>query len=448
MPMHDEAVSAKTRVAERPFEDSIPKGALAGRRILIIVENLPVPFDRRVWQEALTLRGAGARVSIICPTGKGYESAYEQLQGIDIYRHRLPLDAGTTHGYFREYLAALWAETYLAWKIFFRHGFDTIHACNPPDLIFLVALPFKLLGTTFVFDHHDINPELFEAKFGRRGMFWRMLVWVERLTFLVADVSIATNDSYRRIAIGRGGMKPDRVFVVRSGPDISRLKPVPPEPKLKKGREFMLGYVGVMGDQEGIDLLLEAVAHIVHKLGRTDIQFVLVGGGPSLDALKALALELDVDSFVTFLGRAPDTELFQVLSTADVCVNPDRVNQMNNLSTMNKILEYMAFSKPIVQFDVVEGRVSAADASLYAASNDPIDFAQKILDLLADDGLRERMGRFGRERVVRDLSWQRQIPALIEAYRTAGQVKVKVRRPFRGGLAALKPSRERASGDS
>ena len=447
MPMHDEAVSARTAVAERPFEESIPKGALAGRRILIIVENLPVPFDRRVWQEALTLRGAGAQVSVICPTGKGYESPYEELQGIEIHRHRLPLDAGTTHGYFREYLSALWAETLLAWKIFFRRGFDTIHACNPPDLIFLVALPFKLLGTRFVFDHHDINPELFEAKFGRRGLFWRMLVMVERLTFMVADVSIATNDSYRRIAIGRGGMKPDRVFVVRSGPDISRLKPVPPEPALKNGRAFMLGYVGVMGDQEGIDLLLEAAAHIVHQLGRTDIQFVLVGGGPSLDALKALAKELDVDSFVTFLGRAPDTELFQVLSTADVCVNPDRVNQMNNLSTMNKILEYMAFSKPIVQFDVVEGRVSAADASLYAAPNDPIDFARQILDLLADEGRRERMGRFGRERVVRDLSWQRQIPALIEAYRTAGQLKVRAGRPLRGGLAALKPSRERASSD-
>lgn len=447
MPMHDEAVSAKTRVAERPFEESIPKGALAGRRILIIVENLPVPFDRRVWQEALTLRGAGAEVSIICPTGKGYESPYEELQGIEIHRHRLPLDAGTTHGYFREYLSALWAETYLAWKIYWRRGFDTIHACNPPDLIFLVALPFKLLGAKFVFDHHDINPELFEAKFGRRGLFWRMLILVERLTFLFADVSIATNDSYRRIAIGRGGMKPDRVFVVRSGPDISRLKPVPPVPKLKKGRPFMLGYVGVMGDQEGIDLLLASVAHIVHKLGRTDIQFVLVGGGPSLDALKALATDLDVDDFVTFLGRAPDTELFQVLSTADVCVNPDRVNEMNNLSTMNKILEYMAFSKPIVQFDVVEGRVSAADASLYAKSNDPIDFAQKILDLLGDEGRRERMGRFGRERVVRDLSWQRQIPALIDAYRTAGRLRVKARRPLRGGLAALRPSKERASGD-
>lgn len=448
MPKHDDAASAKIRVAERPFEESIPKGALAGRRILIIVENLPVPFDRRVWQEALTLHCAGAEVSVICPTGKGYESPYEQLQGIEIYRHRLPLDAGTTHGYFREYLSALWAQTYLAWKIFFRRGFDTIHACNPPDLIFLVALPFKLLGTKFVFDHHDINPELFEAKFGRRGLFWRMLILVERLTFLCADVSIATNDSYRRIAIGRGGMKPERVFVVRSGPDISRLKPVPPEPKLKNGRRFMLGYVGVMGDQEGIDLLLEAVAHIVHRLGRSDIQLVLVGGGPSLEALRELAARLDVDSFVTFLGRAPDKELFQVLSTADVCVNPDRVNPMNSLSTMNKIMEYMAFSKPIVQFDVVEGRVSAADASVYAASNDPVDFADKILDLLADEGRRERMGRFARERVVRDLSWQRQIPALIDAYRTAGQSRVTSRPPLRGGLTALKPVEERVSGDS
>ena len=265
-----------TRIAvlapEQSFEAAVPKGALAGRKVLMIVENLPVPFDRRVWQEARTLRNAGAVVSIICPTGKGYETPYEVIEGIHIHRHRLPLDAGNTVGYFREYLSALVAETRLAWKVFFTTGFDTLHACNPPDLIFLVALPFKLLGRRFVFDHHDVNPELYEAKFGRRGPLWRLLVLVERLTFLFADVSIATNESYRRIAINRGRMRADKVFVVRSGPDISRLKLVPPEPKLKKGRPFLVGYVGVMGDQEGIDLLLEAMAHLVHREGRLDFQ--------------------------------------------------------------------------------------------------------------------------------------------------------------------------------
>jgi len=375
---------------------------LVGRKVLIIVENLPLPFDRRVWLEARTLKAAGADVSIICPTGKGYEAAEEEINGIHIYRHPL-LEAEGAGGYLREYLSALANETRLAWKIFFKHGFDVIQGCNPPDLIFLVALPFKLLGRKFIFDHHDINPELYEAKFGRRDFFWRMLKLVERLTFLTADVSIATNESYRAIAIDRGKMDPGKVFVVRSGP-------------CKNGRPFLVGYVGVMGEQEGIDLLLESVRHIVHDLGRTDIQFTLAGSGPSLETLKTLSKTLKVEDYVTFLGRVPDAELFELLSTADVCVNPDRVNPMNDLSTMNKIMEYMAFAKPIVQYDVTEGRFSAQKASLYAAKNDSLDFAACILRLIDNEDLRKEMGTFGRERVVKDLSWQTQIPVLLNAY--------------------------------
>jgi len=303
--------------------------------------------------------------------------------------------------------------------VFFRHGFHVIHACNPPDLIFLVALPFKLLGKRFLFDHHDINPELYEAKFDRRDFFWKLLLRLERLTFRLADVTIATNESYKRIAVERGGMDPDKVFVVRSGPDLSRFKPVPPNPALRKGRRFLVGYVGVMGEQEGIDLLLETVAHLVQKRGRTDIQFCLVGGGPSLASLQESAKALGIDDYVTFLGRAPDTELFEVLSTADLCVNPDRVNPMNDKSTMNKIIEYMAMEKPIVQFDVTEGRYSAESASLYAAPNDPVDFADKIVTLLDDEAQRREMGTFGRNRVERELSWSHQIPKLIAAYKAA-----------------------------
>jgi glycosyltransferase involved in cell wall biosynthesis len=398
----------------------LPKAppALVGRKVLIIVENLPLPFDRRVWLEARTLKAAGAEVSIICPTGKGYEAAEEEINGIHIYRHPLH-EAEGAGGYLREYLSALWNETRLAWKVFFRHGFDTLQGCNPPDLIFLVALPFKLLGRKYIFDHHDINPELYEAKFGRRDLFWRLLKLVERLTFMSANVSIATNESYRRIAIERGGMDPDKVFVVRSGPDIDKIKPTAPNLEWKKGRRFLIGYVGVMGEQEGIDLLLESVRHLVHDLGRTDIQFTLAGSGPSLDSLKALSKTLKVDDFVTFLGRVPDAELFELLSTADVCVNPDRVNPMNDLSTMNKIMEYMAFAKPIVQYDVTEGRYSAQNASLYAAKNDPVDFAARIVELLDNEALRQEMGAFGRARVVKDLSWQTQIPALLNAYLAA-----------------------------
>jgi glycosyltransferase involved in cell wall biosynthesis len=395
-------------------------GVLAGRKILIIVENLPLPFDRRVWLEARTLKEAGAEVSIICPTGKGYEAAEEVIEGIHIHRHPLPVEADSAGGYLREYLAALVAETRLAWKIFFKRGFDVIQGCNPPDLIFLVALPFKLLGRKFIFDHHDINPELYEAKFGRRDFFWRLLRLVERLTFMTADVSIATNQSYRAIAIERGKMAPEKVFVVRSGPDIEKIKPTPPNPACKRGRDYLVGYVGVMGDQEGIDLLLESVRHIVYDLGRTDIQFTLAGSGPSLEALKALSKALKVDDYVEFRGRIPDAELFELLSTADVCVNPDRVNPMNDLSTMNKIMEYMAFSKPIVQFEVREGRFSAQQASLYAAKNDPTDFADKILALLADENLRREMGQFGRRRVVEELSWGQQKAPLLQAYLTTG----------------------------
>lgn len=398
--------------AERP---------LAGRRVLIIVENLPLPFDRRVWHEARTLTAAGAEVSVICPTGKGYEARYELLDGVHIHRHPLPLDAKGASGYLLEYGAALWHEFRLALKVRRMRGFDTIQACNPPDLMFLVALPFKWFGrTSFIFDHHDINPELYEAKFGKRGLFWRLMVILEKLTFRAADVVISTNNSYREIALTRGDKRPEDVFVVRSGPDLNRLVISDNDPKWRNGREAMVGYVGVMGDQEGIDLLLESAREIVFDRGR-DVQFVLVGGGPALDGLKETAEKLGLSGHVTFTGRAPDAELFSVLSSADVCVNPDRVNPMNDKSTMNKILEYMAFSKPIVQFEVKEGHFSAQGASLYARPNDTADMAEKIVALLDDPARRAAMGREGRARVVSELNWDMQVPALVAAYRRAAE---------------------------
>lgn len=403
-------------VRDQEFPTHIPGQPLAGKRILIIVENLPVPFDRRVWQEARTLKAAGATVSVICPVGKGYEKRYELLDGVHVHRHPLPLDANSALGYLLEYGAALFWETILAWRIFLTRGIDVIQGCNPPDLMFLVALPFRLFGVRFIFDHHDINPELFEAKFGKRGPLWRLMVLMEKLTFRTATVSMATNQSYRRIAIERGGMAPERVFVVRSGPDLSRLKRVEPVDRWKNGRRYMVGYVGVMGDQEGIDLLIEAVRHIVVKLGRDDIQFCLVGGGPSLAELKAMTERAGLGDYITFTGRAPDQDLFEVLSTMDVGVNPDRVNPMNDKSTMNKIMEYMALGKAMVQFDVAEGRFSAQDASLYAKSNDPVDMADRILELLNDPDRRARMGEFGRHRVESELSWTYQIDPLIAAY--------------------------------
>ncbi len=400
-------------------QDDVRAAPLAGKRVVIVVENLPVPFDRRVWQEARALRAAGAGVAVISPTGKGFTKPYELIEEIHVYRHPLPVDADSALGYLREYSAALWNELRLLLKVWRRHGFDVIHACNPPDLIFLVALPFRLIGKRFIFDHHDINPELYEAKFNRRDAFWHVLRVFERLTFALADVSIATNQSYRAIAVERGGMAADKVFVVRSGPDLARFQPRPADPSYNRGRRYLIGYVGVMGDQEGIDLLLEAAADLVHRRGRQDIQFCLVGGGPSLDRLRDIAVSLGLSDHVTFLGRVSDEVLLSVLSSSDVCVNPDRVNPMNDKSTMNKIIEYMAMAKPIIQFDVLEGRYSAEDASLYAKANDPLDFASRIEDLLADPVRRQAMGSVGRSRVESELSWTHQVPALIAAYREA-----------------------------
>jgi glycosyltransferase involved in cell wall biosynthesis len=300
--------------------------------------------------------------------------------------------------------------------VWWTRGLDVIQACNPPDLLFLIGAFFKLFGKKFVFDHHDLSPELYEAKFGRKGFFHRVLLALERWTFRTADVSIATNESYRQIAIRRGGMRPEKVFIVRSGPSLERLRVVPPDASLKCGRRFLVGYVGVMGRQEGIDDLLQAVRHIVHDMGRRDIHFGLVGGGTSLAELQALAAQLDVDSYVTFTGRVPDNEMLAMLNTADVCVNPDKPGPMNDLSTMNKIMEYMALGKPIVQFDLKEGRFSAQHASLYARCGDVKDFAEKIIQLVDDPARREMMGRFGRQRVLAQLQWRTQVPQLLDAY--------------------------------
>ena len=386
------------------------------RKVLFLVENLPSPFDRRVWQEATTLNQAGYTVSIICPTGKGCEKHYEEIDGIAIYRYDLAVEASGALGYAVEYSLALFWTFLLSWRVLFTRGFDVIHACNPPDLFFLIGGFFKLLGRKFLFDHHDINPELYEAKFGRRDFFWKLMVAMERLTFRTADVSLATNESYRRIAIGRGGMESDKVFVVRSGPSLERLKVVPPVRALKNGRRYLVGYVGVMGKQEGIDLLLCAIRQIVDLHGRHDIQFGLVGGGTSLEEMKALAAKLNIEDYVTFTGRVPDADLLAMLNTADVCVNPDIANEMNDKSTMNKIMEYMALGKPIVQFDLTEGRFSAQGASLYAKRNDPDDLAAKIIELVDDPEKRAQMGAIGRSRVENELEWRYEQPKLLAAY--------------------------------
>lgn len=391
------------------------------RRILMIVENLPVPFDRRVWQEARTLTEAGYRVSIISPMGRGYEKRHEVIEGIEIFRHPLGFEANGAAGYIIEYGLALFWETWLALRIFMTRGFDVIHACNPPDLIFLVAWPYRfLLGKKFVFDHHDVCPELFLAKFKKKNaLYWLMRV-LERLTFMSANATIATNDSYREIAIRRGKKAPERVFVVRSGPDLARMKIVPADARWRGDFKHLVGYLGVMGSQEGIPYLLRAAHHAVFTLGRRDVKFLLIGDGPAYAELVQMRDELGLGPWVEFTGRIPDDELRSALCSCDVCVNPDEVTAMNDVSTMNKVLEYMALARPIVQFEVREGRVSAGEASVYARANDAIDFAEKVVELLdAPEEVRRRMGEFGRWRVESKLAWVHQRSALLACY---GQV--------------------------
>jgi glycosyltransferase involved in cell wall biosynthesis len=388
------------------------------RSVLILVENLPVPFDRRVWQEATTLRKAGYVVSVICPTGAGCEQRFEIIDDIHIYRYRLVVEASGAAGYAIEYGTALARTLWLTCRVWLTRGFDAIHACNPPDLFFLIGLLFKPFGKKFLFDHHDINPELYVAKFGRRDFFHRLLLAFERLSFRTANVAIATNESYRRIAIERGGMDPARTFVVRSGPSLARIQIGPPDDRLRHGRRHLVGYVGVIGEQEGIDDLLRVVHFIVNELKRKDVHFGIVGDGTALAAMKDLAIRLDIEEYVSFPGRVADELLLRVLNTADVCVNPDKCNEMNDKSTMNKILEYMALGKPIVQFEQTEGRESAGDASLYARPGDIADFACKLCSLLDDPERRRAMGTLGRKRILEKLEWRHQVPALLAAYDT------------------------------
>jgi glycosyltransferase involved in cell wall biosynthesis len=387
--------------------------------VLIIIENLPAPFDRRVWMEARTLRDAGYQVSIICPVGKGYTSRFEVLEDIAIYRHPMSTEASGLFGYIAEFAVALFWEFVLAAKIALGRGFDVVQACNPPDLIFLTVLPFKLFGKKFIFDHHDLCPELYEAKFGKRGAFYNVLRVFERLTFWAADVSIATNESYKAVAMGRGRMAAEDVFVVRSGPERLTWNPQPGVDSWRSGRKHLVGYLGVMGEQEGIDLLIEAIGLIVNRHGRSDVQFVLIGDGTERPSLEAQVEREGLSDYVRFTGRIGDTELIEALSTADVLVNPDRPSELNDKSTMNKIVEYMAMAKPIIQFEMKEGRFSAQDGSLYARAGDVADFADRIIELLDDPERRLAMGVSGRARFENALCWEHQRSTLLAAYARA-----------------------------
>jgi glycosyltransferase involved in cell wall biosynthesis len=389
------------------------------KKILIIVENIPVPFDTRVWMEATSLQKNGYEVSVLSPRGKGAEKRYEVLEGVHIFRHPMPREGNSALGYVYEYSSALFWEFFYTLWIYLRRGFQVIQGCNPPDDIFLVALPFKPFGVKYIFDHHDASPELYLSKYENEGALYKIQVWLEKMTYRFSDVIMATNSSYKDLAITRGGKAPEDVFVVRNGPDLETFKAVPPKPALKYGKPYLVGYVGNMSDQEGLDILLDVAQHI-KNLGRRDIHFTCVGGGPGLPSLQKMVKDKNLEDIVNFTGRVPFQYLLDVLSTADICVNPDKPCEMNNISTMIKIMEYMALAKPIVQFDLKEGRFSAGDASLYSDTGNRVaDFANNILWLIDRPDERKRMGDFGRRRVEEALAWKYSVQGLLAAYERA-----------------------------
>lgn len=386
--------------------------------ILIIVENLPVPFDRRVWQESCALRDAGYEVVVICPRMRGYHAPEEVLDGIHIYRHWISGEAGGFLGFLAEYATALWGEWWLAWKVWRRHRFKVVHLCNPPDLLFLVAWPFKWLGVKVIYDVHDLWPEMFETKFNGRGAMYRLVRLAERLTYACADIVLATNESVKRTAIARGKKSPDEVYVVRTSPKIGKLD-APADGALKKGRRYLVGFVGVMGDTDGVRYLIDAAEEIVHGMGRTDVQFLLMGIGPEYERLLALRAGKGLNDFVDMPGRVSDDMLATALQTIDVGVACDPINVYNDHCTMNKTLEYMAFGKPQVMFAVKEGKASAGAAARYVDENSSHKLAEAIVALLDDPEERDRMGGYGRTRLKEELNWERSVEQLTAAYAAA-----------------------------
>jgi glycosyltransferase involved in cell wall biosynthesis len=384
-------------------------------RVLIISENAPVPADRRVWNISRTLTAAGWQVVIACAQGPDRDDApYEVLEGIEI--HRYPLrPAASTLGYAREYGQALWRLRRLVRRLASERRFDVVHACNPPDLLLLAARSLRRQGTRFIFDHHDLVPELYRSRFGRgEDLGYRATLRAERVAYRMADVSLATNGSYARVAVERGGMDPEDVFVVRNGPDLTRFRPVPADPAWRRGRAHLISYLGIMGPQDGVDHALRALAALREL--REDWHAVFVGDGDALPAMRALADELALGDHVEFAGWRGDDDIRLILSSSDVCLAPDPPSPLNDVSTMIKIPEYMALGRAVASYALPESRVSAGDSALYAAPGDPDSLGRCVAELLDDPARRERMGAMARERIETELSWQHSEGALLAAY--------------------------------
>jgi glycosyltransferase involved in cell wall biosynthesis len=399
---------------------ALPQLRAEGRdpaRILIIVQNLPVPFDRRVWLECQTLTGAGYQVAVVCPKGPG-DPRYAVLDGVELYKYRPYAPGGNKVSFVVEYLYSFLATLWLTAKAARKGRFDAIQSANPPDIFWPIGILFRALhGSKFVFDHHDLCPETYQSRFpGGSKLILRALRFLERRTVRSADHVISTNDSYRATVIERDGVTPDAVTVVRTGPDPRRLKAVTPDPAMRRGRAHLAAYIGVMGPQDGVDIVLMVADTVVNKWKRTDIAFTLIGSGDCFDDLVAMREQLGLEDFVEFTGRVPDKMVAAILSTADVGISPDPKNPLNDLSTMNKTMEYMAFGLPVVAFDLRETRVSAQGAAVYATPNEVPELAQLLVELIDDDQRRRSMGAAGRARVEDELAWAHQAPRYVGVY--------------------------------
>ena len=389
---------------------------MTAKHVLLIVENNDIPTDPRVWKEALALKDCGLRVSIICPRKNKSSPSFETREGVDIYRHHMLLDAEGALAYGLEFAHALFWELLLSIRVYLKNRFDFIHAANPPDLIFLIASLYKLLGVKFIFDHHDLCPELYFAGAHRKDFFYRLLMLFEKLSFKTADMVISTNESYKAIAVKRGRRKAETVFVVRNGPEISQTAGIRPRYEYKEDFRYLIAYVGMIGFQERIDILLNMARRIVYEKGRTDIKFVVIGRGQVLKEMMFLRKQFGLEKYVEFTGYIPSPDFYGVLAAADICINPEVKNDYTDKSTMIKIMDYMALGKPIIQFNTVEGKRSAGKAAVNIPDNDETAFAENILALLDDEAARKKMGASGEHRIRNELSWDRQKLILRDAY--------------------------------
>jgi glycosyltransferase involved in cell wall biosynthesis len=395
----------------------ITKAMKSKAGVLMLIENSTFPNDRRMRHLAEALLGAGYRVSVICQRRKDLnQSGFEVVDGIKVYRYRVPFQASTRLGYVIEYPWAFLCLGALSLLVWIRDGFDVVHCANPPDIMFLIARLFKLFGKKFVYDQHDLCPELYQSKFERQDRVYRILLFLERQSYLAADLVISTNQSYREIARERGGIPDNRSAIVRNGVDITRFYRRTPRPELKRQFTYMAAYLGVMGRQDGVDRIVHAAHHVVHTFGRRDVLFTMIGKGECWHKLQRLSEDLKVADVMQFLGYVTDDVLIDYLSTTDVCLAPDPPDRMNQLSTMTKIMEYMACQRPIVSFDLMETRRSAGDAALYVEKEDPKMFAQTLLELLDDESRRQKMGGIGLQRSIELVGLDRSRKALLDAY--------------------------------